>query len=107
MPWDEYGNRKPSALYKKGSGFKMKGFSAFTKDESGSAPVKRDWEKNFDIKAYKKKYPHRTWENDPKLNVLHKKKIAKQDWEAMQRKKDRDWAAIKAEDKKSRFTGTK
>ena len=32
MPWNKDGSRKTSALYKK-SGFKMKGWSAFTKED--------------------------------------------------------------------------
>ena len=31
MPWNKDGSRKGSALYKKSSGFKMNGWSAFTK----------------------------------------------------------------------------
>ena len=42
MPWKEDGSRKNPALYKK-SGFKMKGWSAFTKEGEG----KRKWKKFF------------------------------------------------------------
>ena len=43
MPWNEDGSRKNSALYKKSRGFKMKGWSAFTKEGEG----KRKWKKFF------------------------------------------------------------
>ena len=47
MPWNEDGSRKNPALYKK-SGFKMKGWSAFTKIEGGNLTDKQVWEMNKD-----------------------------------------------------------
>jgi len=77
MPWNKDGSRKGSALYKKSSGFKMSGWSPFTKISDDKKKVKKKDEKPIKRENWVPAWPGAD--------------ISKQKWDSMTSKEKKDY----------------